>query len=82
MGHFENPISGVSDTSDSDGSFLLNMCPGYKEVTNWSGTEIFKLDSCKAVFYKNGYIRDTVVIRNSDTTSTYIQNVYLMAISK
>jgi hypothetical protein len=78
MGHFDNPISGVSTISDSIGSFSLDMCPGYKEVKKWNGTETFKFDSCKAVFYKNGYIRDTVVIRNSDTTSLYIQNMYLL----
>ena len=81
-GNLKKPVSEECAVSDSNGSFSLFKCPGLEEVEKWNGTEIFKFDSCKAVFSKNGYISDTVAIRNNDTNSTYIQNMYLVSVSK
>jgi hypothetical protein len=82
MGNFETPISEVFAESDSNGTFSLFKCPGYKEVQKWNGTEIFKFDSCKAVFSKTGYNSDTIIIRNNNTNSSFVQNVYLVPSQK
>jgi hypothetical protein len=74
-GHVRKPIADFIDTSDSSGNFTVLISTGYFEVKNIWGTEIYKVDSCKAVFSKLGYQQKTVTLTGAsfDTAMVYLQ---------